>query len=156
MAISKHNMVARLGPFTIATLLALTLAACAAPASKESAKAAAPADETAVVVEEAVIVDDFEGDGMEIPLDGTSLETWNASLAMVKRHTDEVNYVTLQKAINYLLLYDLGAKRSREKLAERLNGLNGYQVIERVGWRKPPPNICPAEKGAADAKIIDS
>jgi len=133
--------------------LALALAACSTPAEKP---AVTPANEAAEIVVEAEIIDDFEGDGMEIPLDGTSVDTFEASMQMVKRHTDEDNYITLRKAINYLLVYDLGAKRDMAKLASRLNGMNGYEVIARVGWRKPPPDKSSIEKGAADPKIIDT
>lgn len=137
------------------TTLSLALAACATQPAQKTAQNPEPAT-AETVVDETVIVDDFEGDGMEIPLDGSSVEAFDASLEMVKRHTDEVHYETLQSAITYLLVYDLGADRSREKLAKRLDGLNGYQVIEKVGWRKPRPGKSPVEKGAADAKIIDT
>jgi hypothetical protein len=95
----------------------------------------------------------WEGDGMEIPLDGSSLEAFDTSLARVKAHTSAKNYTTLVNAIEYLLVYDLAAKRDRAKLASHLDGLTSYQVLERVGWRRPAPGKSQAEKGAADAKI---
>jgi hypothetical protein len=148
MAIEDKKTVIRAGLNIMIVLLAMVLAACTSTAP---ATAEAPA-----VVAEAEIVDDFEGDGMEIPLDGSSLEAFDASLAMVKRHADEASYTTLEKAIDYLLLYDLGAKRDKAKLAARLDGLNGYEVVAKVGWRKPAPGKGNAEKGAADVKIIDT
>jgi hypothetical protein len=133
--------------------MALALAACSTPAAKPTAT---PANKAAEVVAEAEIVDDFNGDGMEIPLDGTSAETFEASLQMVQRHTDEDNYISLRKAINYLLVYDLGAKRDMAKLASRLNGLNGYEVLAKVGWYNSSPPKKKVEKGAADGKIIET
>ena len=107
-------------------------------------------------VAEAEIVDDHDGDGMEIPLDGTSLTAFDASLAKVKRNTSESNYTTLENAIEFLLVYDLGAQRDRAKLASRLNGLTGYEVVAKVGGRKPAPDKEKTQKAAADPDIIDT
>jgi len=129
--------------------LALLLTACSA-----SQPVATPDTKNTPTAK--VAPDDYEGDGMEIPLDGTSLPSFYASLAQVKAHTTPESYQTLENAIDYLLFYDLGAKRDREKLAARLNGLTGYEVIAKVGWRRPAPGKGNAEKGAADVKIIDT
>ncbi len=156
MATAKNTLI-KTGMYFFIAAMAFSLAACATPAAQSPAAPETNAvTATAEVIEEPAIVDDYEGDGMEIPLDGTSAETFEASLQMVKRHTDEDNYTTLRKAINYLLVYDLGAKRDMAKLASRLNGLNGYEVVAKVGWRKPPPGKSSVEKGAADANIIDT
>jgi len=157
MAIAKFKIVNRFGVMMMTVVLAGFVAACASTAPE-------PVDTPEVVVvddpvdaaAEAEIVAKYDGDGMEIPLDGSSLEAFEASVAMVKRHTDEDNYETLQRAINYLLVYDLGAKRDKAKLAERLDGNTGYEVIALVGWRKPRPGKSAAEKGAADVSIIDT
>jgi len=71
-------------------------------------------------------------EGMKIPLDGSSLEAFNKSLESIKGKTVGTEYTTLTSAINYLLVYDLGAKGSRATLAQRLNGLTGEQIIEKV------------------------
>lgn len=128
----------------------LLLSACASTETREQAGTAAQTAAPAAAVEP------WDGDGMDIPLDGSSLEAFDASLARVKAHTSESNYTTLVNAIDYLQFYDLSAKRDRAKLAANLNGLTGYQVLEKVKWRKPAPGKSPAEKGAADAKIIDT
>ena len=70
-------------------------------------------------------------------LDGSSLESFDASLEKVRRHTSTDSYETLTNAIDYLMVYDLAAQRDRARLASRLDGLNGYEVIDLVGWRKP-------------------
>lgn len=131
-------------PLTLAALLSLGLAACAT------------APEPAEPVAEPVKTYDFEpweGDGMEIPLDGSSLEAFETSLARVQAHTSEANYTTLVNAIDYLLVYDLAAQRDRTRLASHLDGLTPYQVLDRVGWRKPAPGKSEVEKDAADATI---
>ena len=104
------------------------MAACAATPGQPGAE------------EEAARTYEFEpwdGDGMEIPLDGSSLEAFETSLARVKAHTSRASYTTLENAIEYLLVYDLAANRDRAMLAARLDGLTPYQVINQVGWRKP-------------------
>ncbi|MFC1695058.1 hypothetical protein ACFL1C_02850 [Pseudomonadota bacterium] len=142
---------------TIIYILALAgvllLAACGPSKSTVNGESASETPPAAVT--EAEIVDDFDGDGMEIPLDGSSLSAFNASLAKVKRNTSETNYTTLENAIEFLLVYDLGAQRDRAKLATRLNGLTGYEVVSKVGGRKPAAGKEKAQKAAADAKTID-
>jgi len=139
---------------TATIVAALALAACATtqPKSTDDSKQASTDVSDATVL----AADSYDGDGMEIPLDGTSLEAFDTSMARVKRHTDAAHYTTLENAIEYLLVYDLEVKRSKEKLVTKLNGLTGNEVIERVGWRKPPRGKSKAEKGADDAKIIDT
>ncbi len=134
----------------ITIALGLLLAACTASQSGTTPSSAESENATAVAPEA------YEGDGLEIPLDGSSLAAFDASLARVKLHTPAESYLTLENAIDYLLVYDLGAKKNRETLAARLNGLTGYQVIAKVGWRKPAPGKSNAEKGATDVKIIDT
>jgi hypothetical protein len=131
-------------PLTLAAMLSLGLAACAT--------APEPADPEAEPVK-TYEFEPWEGDGMEITLDGSSLEAFETSLARVQAHTSEANYTTLVNAIEYLLVYDLASQRDRAKLAARLDGKTAYQVLEKVGWRRPAPGKSKAEKGAADASI---
>lgn len=112
----------------LATLLSLLQAACATPpAAQSSPQSAAP---TANVEP----VEPWDGDGMDIPLDGSSLEAFNKSLERVKVYASPSNYTTLVNAIEYLLVYDLAAKHDRTKLAADLDGLTGHQVVGRVNW----------------------
>ncbi len=130
---------------TVAALLSLALGACAATPGPQ-----------ATTAEEPVKTYEFEpwdGDGMDIPLDGSDLEAFDTSLARVQAHTSAANYTTLVNAIDYLLLYDLEIKRDRARLAAKLDGQTPYQVLQKVGWRKPAPGKSAAEKGAADAVI---
>ena len=93
---------------------------------------------------------------MELPLDGSSLDAWDASMARVKRHSTEASYTTLENAIDYLLVYDLEVRRDKEKLVAKLDGLTGYEVVARVKWRKRPPGKGNAVKDADGASIIDT
>ena len=113
-------------------MAAVFLAACATsqPGAGGPAQAApaAPAESAA----EPVIVDDFEGDGMDLPLDGTSLAAFEASLERVGRHSDPSRYQDLLNAIEYLLVYDLAVKGDKAKLAGKLDSRTGYEVVAMV------------------------
>lgn len=115
-----------------------------------------PAPEPQSEPEPVIEIEPWDGDGMEIPLDGSSMEAWNASLARIKAHTTDSKYQTLENAIQYHLMYDLKSYRDMNKLIKRLDGRTGYEVIALVKWRKPAPGKGQVEKGSADAKIIDS
>lgn len=132
----------------LALLATMMLSACATT-STETAK---PVAEPEPVME----IEPWDGDGMEIPLDGSSMEAWDRSMARVEAYSDEKIFITLENAIDYLLVYDLASYKDKEKLIKRLDGLTGYQILQKINWRKPAPGKGPAEKGAADAKIIDS
>jgi len=71
---------------------------------------------------------------MQIPVDGSSLEAFNASLATIKQTAIEANYVSLEGAIQYLLVYDIGAANDMTKLAKNLDGKTGDEIIAQVGW----------------------
>lgn len=123
-------------------LLILSLAllgACAPkPASETVAETSAPAAET--------VADDFtwEGDGMDIPLDGSSVEAFETSLARVRKYATDDEYVSLEGAIEYLLVYDLNARGDLKKLAAKLDGLTPREVLKKVHWRRGPTDSKPA------------
>lgn len=122
----------------IAVLLFIlvSLSACAVP-ERDQADAAAPAAEQ---IEDTSAADPAETSGpkgLDIPLDGSSLESFEQSMEKVRKTSSASDYKTLQNAIDYLLLYDLGAKGDMAKLAARLDGKTGQQVLEKVNWRKP-------------------
>jgi hypothetical protein len=109
--------------------LGLLLGACAAgPASVPGD--AEPADE---VYE----FEPWDGDGMEIPLDGSSLDAFEASMARVKAHTSQKNYTTLQYAIDYLLVYELRVQRDKARLAELLDGKTPNEVLRMINRQEP-------------------
>lgn len=128
--------------------LVLVLSGCASspPVTEESANVHAPAQE----------IEPWDGDGMDIPLDGSSMEAWDRSMARVKAHTSAENYQSLESAIDYLLTYDLSVGYDKKRLIKNLDGQTGYEVLQRVRWGKPAPGKGPAEKGASDASLIDT
>lgn len=75
-------------------------------------------------------------DGMRIPVDGSSLEAFEKSLERIEKKTRKAEFTTLNNAIDYLLVYDLAAKRNRAKLAANLDGLTGEEIVAKVEWRK--------------------
>ena len=110
-----------------AITLGLWLAACAT---------VVPEPEPEPVAEEPVVIEPWDGEGMDIPLDGSSLEAFERSLLRVEAHTTQAHYTTLVNAIDYLLVYDLAAKRDKATLASLLDGLTGNQVVDKVGWQR--------------------
>jgi hypothetical protein len=106
--------------------LALVLAACAGTT---------PVDEPAAAAE--IEVEPWDGDGMDIPLDGSSMEAFDRSLARVKAHTPPENYRALEGAIKYLLVYDIKSYGDKNKLIKRLDGMTGKEVISNVKWWQP-------------------
>ncbi len=75
-------------------------------------------------------------EGMRIPVDGSSLESFDQSLAAIKAKATADEYTTLTNAIDYLLVYNLSAKRDRAKLAESLNGMTGEQIVNEANSTK--------------------
>ena len=78
----------------------------------------------------------MEATGLDIVLDGSSLESFNEGLAEIKESSTEKEYVMLDRSIKYLLLYDLAAQGDKTKLAGRLDGMSGRQIIEKVDHRR--------------------
>ena len=125
----KSKVIYKLPTLVIFATFALFLSACATASSTQPSSDATPAPA-------AEPVEPWDGDGMDIPLDGTSLEAFEKSLARVKAHTSPETYTTLVNAIDYLLVYDLAAKGDKATLATRLDGMTGKQVVDQVKWRK--------------------
>ncbi len=141
-----------LAVLALTAALALTVSGAVLAESGEEATEAAPPN----LPTDEEIAELYDGDGMKIPLDGTSLENFNASMELIKKHSTASSYKSLENAIQYLLIYDLEVRRDKEALAAKLNGVDGYDVKSRVGWRKPPPAKSKAVKGSSDANLIDS
>lgn len=122
--------------------LAFLLAACAAQTTQPAEQGAAkPAHSW----------EPWDGDGMEIPLDGSSLEAFETSLARVKAHTSPEDYTTLVNAIDYLLFYDLSAGRDRTRLASILDGLTPNAIIEKVEGQRGSAEDSPSGQRAPGA-----
>ena len=137
----------RIYPLMLPLLATLFLGACASTGNDPAVTQAEAEPEPACEFEP------WDGDGMQIPMDGSSMEAWDCSLQRVETYSDPETFITLENAIKYLLMYDLKSYRDMNKLIERLDGLTGYEIIGKVGWRKPAPGKGMPEKDAADAKI---
>lgn len=125
----------------VAAMAAAILAACAAQP---------PQPEPESPPEKVYSFEPWEGDGMDIPLDGSSLEAFETSLARVEAHTTPDDYTTLRNAIEYLLVYDLSANRDRARLAANLDGLTPREVIAKVNWGVKRPGNTSAERRRAN------
>jgi hypothetical protein len=69
---------------------------------------------------------------MDIPMHGENIEAFNASLERVKAGATEGQYKMLEMALDWLLLYDIGARGNREALYQRLDGKTPNEIIERT------------------------
>lgn len=116
-----------LNVFLVVSLMAV-LGACTSVPEQQSPPEPAP-----------VPVEPWDGDPMDIPMDGSSEEAFDNSVARVKAYATPKQYQTLVNAIDYLLLYDVGARGDKKKLIERLDGLTASEVIDKVHWRRPIP-----------------
>lgn len=104
------------------------------PAGEEAAATSAEEIAPADTIDTVAVA---ETTGLDIVMDGSSLEAFEKSLEKVRKTGSEADYKGLKAAFEYLLFYDLGAQRNREKLAARLDGTTGHEIIKRVRWRKP-------------------
>ncbi|MFC1797086.1 hypothetical protein ACFL1V_08330 [Pseudomonadota bacterium] len=113
----------------------LTLSACAGVEPDQKQAATSPEVKSAGATE--INAEESSGPrGLDIPMDGSSLEAFDKSLEKVKRTSSESDYTTLENAIDYLLLYDIGVQRDRAKLASRLDGMTGREILVKVNWRR--------------------
>lgn len=121
--INKFVPLAFIGIFTV------MLSACVTASGNppEAQEQAVPAVEP---------IEPWDGDGMDIPLDGSSLEAFDKSMARVKAHTKPASYTTLVNAIDYLVVYDLAAKRDKAKVVSHIDGLTGREVIQTVARQR--------------------
>ena len=69
---------------------------------------------------------------MDEPLDGSSIETFTAGLKKLDEEASEKEYRNVMSALDFLLFYDIGAKRDKARLYSRLNGTSPNQIIEKV------------------------
>lgn len=75
-----------------------------------------------------------EPTGLDVVMDGTSMDTWNASLDEVQEIGGIKERGQVQDAFDYLLMFDIGAKGKPEVLASRLNGMTGREIVSRVKY----------------------
>ena len=67
-------------------------------------------------------------DVMDQPMDGSSVEAFTAGLEKVDREASEKNYRAVMSALDYLLFFDLSAKRKKELLYAGLDGKTPNEI----------------------------
>ena len=73
-----------------------------------------------------------DGTGLDRPLDGTSIDTFEAGLAKIREEASPEEYKRLSTALQRLLFYDVGARKDRQLLYQRLDGMTGNEIIARA------------------------
>jgi hypothetical protein len=121
---------------TLTVFILATLSACAGPEQPDE-EAPRTVGEEITATNAIDIANITGGKGLERAMDGSSLEAFERSLELVKITGSVGEYTSLLDAIQYLLIYDLGAKRDRAKLAARLDGVTGHDILAKVKWRGP-------------------
>ncbi len=139
----KHNNMASTLLITVPLFFLFTISACAVPEQVGDKGSAATAEEImpadAIGKNEAAAKTEAPGEaattGLGIVMDGSSLKTFDKSMEQVKATSSESDYKNLEGALDYLLFYDLTIQQNREKLATRLDGMTGQEIIEKVRRR---------------------
>jgi hypothetical protein len=73
---------------------------------------------------------------MDTPLDGTSVKAFETGMEAVRSNASVGDYNRLEGALEYLLVFDLSANRSREKLYANLNGKTPAEIIDMPFYGK--------------------
>ncbi len=79
--------------------------------------------------------------GLKMTFDGSSIEAFDTRMEEIQSETTPEEFVTIQQSIEYLLVYDLAARRDREVLYQRLDGKTPLELIDTVKWRLEGRNI---------------
>jgi hypothetical protein len=115
---------------TFGVLITATLFLLAAGPVWADQESAGESDSTPAVEDVA------EATGLDIVLDGNSLASFEKGLAEIKGTCTSNEYLTLERSIQFLMFYDIAAKRDKEKLAKRLDGMTGRQIVEKVAKQR--------------------
>jgi len=74
-------------------------------------------------------------DGMYFALDGGSVKKFEKSLAKAQEEMTPEEFITVQNALDYLLIYDLSARRDKKTLYKNLDGKTSAEIVAMVKWR---------------------
>jgi ABC-type transport system substrate-binding protein len=144
---SIKRKIRKMKTIIVTVLLAVpVVAACTSCASPEQMKSAAAtmaepgAEPAATEAANDAETGDPENPGhessentvMDQPMNGASLEDFNASLERVQKSASEADFKILNMALDWLLLYDLGARGDRATLYRRLDGNTPTQIIAKA------------------------
>ncbi|GMR14577.1 MAG: hypothetical protein BMS9Abin30_0182 [Gammaproteobacteria bacterium] len=96
----------------------------------ETASPGTPATEP--VAETAVETGDRQNSIMDQPVDFSSPENVEKTLAAIRQQAGEKAAGSINNAIGYLIVYDLSVKRDKDKLYKRLNGKTPNEILALV------------------------
>ena len=124
--------------FVFLSLSASTLASPmeAADATGEIEDTAEPSTVSADGADEPASAEAAEATGLDIVMDGSSLEAFERSMEEVRKTGGEKDYQSVKAGFEYLLVFDIGARNDPEILASRLDGLTGNEILSRVRYRR--------------------
>lgn len=120
--------------FAVAAL-SLVLASAAVAQDASPATPSDAADEAAQSQGKMMLDDDEVSAGMHLKFDGSSEKAFEESLEKIKGEVTDAEYVTVQNAIDYLLVYDLAARRDPNELYKRLDGKTPAEMLKMVNWQ---------------------
>lgn len=101
------------------------------PQAAEALEAAQPAA-TEASIPETLRHKDRAITVMDTPLDGSSIETFSAGLKRLDEEASETDYRRVMSALDFLLFYDIAARRDKARLYSRLDGKTPNEIIQRV------------------------
>jgi hypothetical protein len=126
----------RIAAMTLTLVLAPTAALASDADPETSTEPALQAETAGEAGQENVEVESGDTSGgvsiMEVPLDGSSVESFTAGLARVEDLAAPYDYDQLEKALQWLMVYDIAAKNNKELLYQRLDGNTPNQIIEKI------------------------
>lgn len=72
---------------------------------------------------------------MNRPLDGSSVDAFEAGLAQVRAAVSLADYRRLQIALQWLEFYDIPSRGEAGRLYRSLDGMTPREIISRAQWR---------------------
>jgi hypothetical protein len=87
------------------------------------------------VAQESDYIGESASPGMQMKFDGSSVKAFDKRMEEIRAETTPEEFTTIENALDYLLVYDLAARRDREVLYERLDGKTPVEILEMVKWR---------------------
>lgn len=75
---------------------------------------------------------DYPSPGMDMVMNGSSSEAFEESLEDVKSNLTKKEYAQLRSAIQYLAVYDLNNRGSKDRLYGSLDGMTPAEILEHA------------------------
>ena len=113
-------------------LVTLFLSTAFAEESTDTETASPGTPATEPVAETAVETGDRQNSIMDQPVDFSSPENVEKTLAAIRQQAGEKAAGRVNNAIGYLIVYDLSVKRDKDKLYKKLNGKTPNEILALV------------------------